>query len=78
VPTDTYHYQLAVYTGVRKGAGTKSKPSFILSGDYADTGVRKLYDGKRQVDEQHSAILTLLSCKIQVILLVECGQRTIA
>jgi len=50
VPSDTYHYLLAVYTGVRKGAGTKSKPSFILSGDYADTGVRRLFDGKRTVE----------------------------
>jgi len=49
VPTDTYHYQLAVYTGVRKGSGTKSKPSLILSGDFADTGVRRLFDGKRKV-----------------------------
>jgi len=49
VPSDGYYYQLAVYTGVRKGAGTKSKPSFILSGDYADTGVRRLFDGKRKV-----------------------------
>ena len=29
VPVDSYYYQLAVYTGVRKGAGTKSKPSFL-------------------------------------------------
>jgi len=49
VPSDAYYYQLAVYTGVRKGAGTKSKPSFIMSGDYADTGVRRLFDGKRTV-----------------------------
>ena len=25
VPSDSYYYQLAVYTGVRKGAGTRSK-----------------------------------------------------
>jgi len=49
VPSDSYYYQLSVYTGVRKGSGTKSKPSLILSGDYADTGVRRLFDGKRKV-----------------------------
>ena len=35
--------------GMCKGAGTRSKPSFILSGDYADTGVRRIFDGKRKV-----------------------------
>jgi len=49
LPTDHYHYQLSVYTAIRKNAGTASKPSFILSGDDADTGVRRLADGKRKV-----------------------------
>ena len=49
LPSDRYHYQLTVYTAVRKNAGTASKPSFILSGDHADTGVRCLADGKRKV-----------------------------
>ncbi|ELT87232.1 hypothetical protein CAPTEDRAFT_84236, partial [Capitella teleta] len=48
LPTDTYHYQVSVYTKVKKKAGTKSKISFILSGDESDTGVRRLYDGKRK------------------------------
>ncbi len=49
LPTDTYHYQFTVCTGVRKNAGTTSKVSFIMSGDDADTGVRRLADGKRKV-----------------------------
>jgi hypothetical protein len=49
VPCDTYYYQLSVYTGIRKNAGTGSKPSFILSGDDGDSGVRVLFDGKRKV-----------------------------
>lgn len=49
LPSDKYHYQLAVYTGIRKNAGTDSQVRFILSGDEADTGVRRLYDGKRKV-----------------------------
>ena len=34
---------------MKKKAGTKSRISFIMSGDSADTGVRRLYDGKRKV-----------------------------
>jgi hypothetical protein len=49
LPTDCYHYQMSVYTKVKKKAGTKSKISLILSGDEGDTGVRRLYDGKRKV-----------------------------
>ena len=49
LPTDTYHYQITVNTGVRKNAGTKSKVNFILSGDEGDTGCRRLTDGKRKV-----------------------------
>ncbi|KAK3612419.1 hypothetical protein CHS0354_032020 [Potamilus streckersoni] len=46
VTTDQYYYQLTVVTGMRRGAGTKSNVSFVLSGDYADTGVRLLKDEK--------------------------------
>ncbi|XP_046581985.1 LOW QUALITY PROTEIN: uncharacterized protein LOC124289408 [Haliotis rubra] len=47
LPTDNYHYQISVQTGMRKNAGTDSKISIILSGDDSDTGVRRLDDGKR-------------------------------
>jgi len=49
LPTDEYHYQMTVYTGVKKHGGTTSKVSFILSGDESDTGARRLFDGKRKV-----------------------------
>jgi len=49
LPTDHYHYQLSVYTGMKKGSGTKSNISFIMSGEVADTGVRRMFDGKRKV-----------------------------
>ena len=49
LPTDNYHYQIAVYTGVRKNAGTDSRIRFILSGEDSDTGVRRMFDGKRKV-----------------------------
>ena len=58
LPSDKYHYQMTVYTGTKKQAGTTSKISFILSGDECDTGVRRLFDGKRKVN---ISILLLLS-----------------
>lgn len=44
--TDTCFYEITVYTGMRRGAGTRSNISFVLAGDYADTGVRQLKDIK--------------------------------
>ena len=44
--SDTYFYRMTVFTGLRKGAGTRSKVSFVLSGDNGDTGVRQLADEK--------------------------------
>lgn len=49
LPIDTYHYLITVHTGVGKESGTKSNISFVISGETADSGVRKLTDGKFQV-----------------------------
>lgn len=46
VVSDKFFYQLTVCTGMRRGAGTKSKISFVLAGDSFDTGVRELIDEK--------------------------------
>lgn len=46
VVSDKFFYQLTVCTGMRRGAGTKSKISFVLAGDSFDTGVRELMDEK--------------------------------
>ncbi|CAH1773828.1 unnamed protein product [Owenia fusiformis] len=46
-PDEHYFYIINVYTGMRRGAGTKSKISFILAGQDEDTGVRQLDDGLR-------------------------------
>ena len=46
-PENGYYYKVTVYTGLRRNAGTKSNVCFILSGDFGDTGVRILSDGKR-------------------------------
>ncbi|PAA59473.1 hypothetical protein BOX15_Mlig010540g1 [Macrostomum lignano] len=48
IPNDTYHYQISVMTGYRKGSGTNSKVYFILCGDNGDTGIRELSDGDRK------------------------------
>lgn len=46
VVSDKFFYQLTVCTGMRRGAGTKSKISFVLAGETYDTGVRELVDEK--------------------------------
>lgn len=46
--SDTYFYEISVYTGHRKGAGTDSKVKFLLSGFFGDTGIRCLNDTNRK------------------------------
>ncbi|CAL1530711.1 unnamed protein product, partial [Lymnaea stagnalis] len=50
LPTDTYHYQVTVQTGMKKNAGTDSQVRFIVSGEDGDSGVRRLAvaDGHRK------------------------------
>ncbi|CAF4559744.1 unnamed protein product, partial [Didymodactylos carnosus] len=47
--SDTYYYQITVFTGLRKDAGTKSKVNFILSGENDDTDVRTFEDPNRLI-----------------------------
>ena len=47
--SDGYFYQIVVFTGHRKDAGTKSKVHFVLSGDDDETQVRTLADSKRSI-----------------------------
>ena len=46
---DRHHYELHVYTGFSKKAGTKSNINFTVYGSEGDTGERSLSDGVRQV-----------------------------
>lgn len=46
--SDTYFYEVSVYTGSRSGAGTDSNVKMILSGAYGDTGIRRLIDDERK------------------------------
>ncbi|ELU11187.1 hypothetical protein CAPTEDRAFT_119210, partial [Capitella teleta] len=45
-PYATSAYKISVFTGFRHCAGTQSRVCFILTGDYGDTGVRILDDGR--------------------------------
>jgi hypothetical protein len=49
LPFDTYYYVISVQTGFGNDTGTTSRVGFVLSGELADSGVRKLNDGKRKV-----------------------------
>ncbi|XP_069123241.1 polycystin family receptor for egg jelly-like [Argopecten irradians] len=51
---DSYFYIVSVTTGLRRGSGTKSNVSFVVAGDYSDSGVRILSDGKSQGFEHAS------------------------
>ncbi|KAL5018661.1 hypothetical protein ScPMuIL_004383 [Solemya velum] len=42
--SDVYLYLCIVYTGLRRGAGTRSGVNFILFGDESDSGIRVLSD----------------------------------
>ncbi|XP_053378970.1 uncharacterized protein LOC123526495 isoform X2 [Mercenaria mercenaria] len=46
--SDQHFYILKVYTGMRRGAGTRSRVAFILTGTNGNTGPRELYDGVRE------------------------------
>ena len=48
-PGDGYIYKVTVFTGVRRGAGTKSNVSILLSGDKDDSGAKMLEDGQKSV-----------------------------
>ncbi|XP_035695689.1 uncharacterized protein LOC118429314 [Branchiostoma floridae] len=57
----SYHYQLAVYTGMRKDAGTRSNIGFVLSSEKGDTGTRRLDDKGKKVFDRGSVNNFLLS-----------------
>ncbi|XP_076073747.1 uncharacterized protein LOC143045258 [Mytilus galloprovincialis] len=58
---DTYYYLVTVYTGMRRGAGTKSRIGFIVCGEDGDTGIRELSDGVRSEIPTASVVHFLMS-----------------
>ncbi|CAF1143554.1 unnamed protein product [Rotaria sordida] len=66
LPIDAYHYLITVHTGVGKEAGTTSNISFVMSGESADSGVRKLSDGKIQEFKSGSVRNFVMSVESQL------------
>ncbi|XP_076075847.1 polycystin-1-like protein 2 [Mytilus galloprovincialis] len=58
---DTYYYLVTVYTGMKRGAGTKSRIGFIVHGKDEDTGIRELSDGLRSEIPTASVVHFLMS-----------------
>ena len=59
--SDQYYYQIIVFTGHRKDAGTKSKVHFILSGDKDDTPVRTFTSPNRAILQRSSVDAFILA-----------------
>ncbi|CAF1234712.1 unnamed protein product [Adineta steineri] len=47
--SDQYFYQILVFTGQRRNAGTESKVHFVLSGDVDQTNIRTFFDSHRKI-----------------------------
>lgn len=47
IDTDDYKYEMHVYTGTNRKAGTKANIQFIVAGTEGDTGPRTLHDDIR-------------------------------
>ena len=62
---DQNYYIIKVYTGMRRGAGTRSRVAFILTGSKGSTGPRELYDGVREV------ILAFTYCVIKLLSVIK-------
>jgi polycystin 1L2 len=60
-PADQYLYQIIVFTGQRKDAGTHSNVSFVLYGDNGQTEIRTLADPHRRILQRGSVDAFLLS-----------------
>ena len=51
-----FPYEIHVYTGFAKNAGTDSKVTIVLIGTKDDTGERQLTDGHRKVESVNMGI----------------------
>ncbi|CAF4235279.1 unnamed protein product, partial [Adineta steineri] len=58
---DRYFYQILIFTGHRKEAGTKSKVHIVLSGDKDETRIRTLSDSHRQIFQRGGVNAFLMS-----------------
>ncbi|KAL9957104.1 hypothetical protein ACROYT_G038703 [Oculina patagonica] len=60
-PTDPYRYELTLWTGMRRNAGSKSKVSIIMYGDEQDSEARALEDPDRNPFQRGSQDTFLLT-----------------
>ena len=60
-PSDPYRYELTLWTGMRRNAGTKSKVSIIVYGDESDSEARALEDTDRNPFQRGSQDTFLLT-----------------
>lgn len=58
-PSDAYRYEITVYTGYGKKAGTTSNVSFILAGDEGESEPRLLKDPKRKTFQRRGVDIFL-------------------
>ncbi|CAF1690732.1 unnamed protein product, partial [Adineta ricciae] len=58
---DDYFYQMIVFTGQRRDAGTKSNVHFVIHGDENDTHIRTLADPHRRVLQRGGVDAFLMS-----------------
>ncbi|XP_052243454.1 polycystic kidney disease protein 1-like 2 [Dreissena polymorpha] len=61
--TDSSYYLIRVLTGMREGAGTRSRIAFVLTGQNGDTGSRELFDGVREEFSTGSVMTFLMATR---------------
>ncbi|XP_045214928.2 uncharacterized protein LOC123565009 [Mercenaria mercenaria] len=61
---DNYFYVIKVFTGMRPGAGTRSRICMVICGEEMDSGVRELYDGVRDEFSTGSVMNFLMSTTV--------------
>ncbi|XP_046579125.1 polycystic kidney disease protein 1-like 2 [Haliotis rubra] len=59
--SDVYHYQVTVFTGMRRNAGTKSQVYLVLGGEQGDTEIRSLEDKNKRKPDRGSVNSYVLS-----------------
>ena len=65
-PSDPYRYELTLWTGMRRNAGSKSKVSIILYGDEQDSEARALEDPDRPPFQRGSQDTFLLTTPFEL------------
>ncbi|XP_071965421.1 uncharacterized protein [Antedon mediterranea] len=62
-PRDKIKYEITVFTGVKKRAGTSATVSFMIAGEEGETGIRVFQDEKRKIFERGNIDSFVLTTK---------------